>query len=451
MKTENMTPDARIATRRAALAVLPALWLAMMLGQGCGTLSRIDSVSTEADVERLARTGNLQTEVDAIAQPLIEAGHSPGIVVGVLMPDRTRQVFAYGVRDRATQARPDGRTLFPVGSISKGFVAATAVQLVQAGSLSWSDTLEQCLPPGTRFSPDARKITLMQLAAHTSGLPRQPNTPRLLFTLIWYYFTGDNFYSNLDRDYLTEYLADFSAPNPIQPRYSNIGYAYLSQVMELKTGRTACDLVEEYVLRPLGLQQTGYTPDRLPGWPQRARGYAGDEPRYVRRGRPVPEWSNPEALRSSVGLYSSAEDQLTFASAFLHGSNDARRDAAFKDTLRRRADPPPFAAAMAWTLDDSDGVPFAYQTGVMAGFTSYLGLDLEHRTAVVVLQNSLNWTDHVGRKLLVRIARALDRKTGWERGPAPTGAAAPQGEPGYGNVTAGSPGAGGVQGASSAP
>jgi CubicO group peptidase (beta-lactamase class C family) len=401
------------------------LILALSLGQGCGTLSRLDRVSTEAEVARLAASGDLQAEVDTLAQPLIDTGFTPGIVVGVLLPDRTRRVFAYGVRDRSARTKPDGRTLFPVGSISKGFVAAAAAQLVQAGAISWSDTLDRCLPAGTELSPDARRITLLQLATHTAGLPRQPNTAGLFCRLIRYYFTGDNFYRNLDRDYLLRYLAGFSFPEPVRPRYSNIGYAYLSHVMELKTGRTACALVEESVLRPLGLRQTGYTPERLPGWSERALGYAGDEPRYVPRGRRVPAWTNPDALRSSVGLHSSAEDLLTFAAAFLHGSGDARRDAAIGDTLRRRADPPPFAAAVAWTLDDADGIPLAYQTGVMAGFTSYLGLDLEHKTAVVVLQNSLNWTDHIGHKLLLRMARAADGRGGAASGSRSPVAAAP--------------------------
>jgi hypothetical protein len=35
-----------------------------------------------------------------------------------------------------------------------------------------------------------------------------------------------------------------------------------------------------------------------------------------------------------------------------------------------------------------------------------MGLDVEHRSAVVVLQNSFNWSDAVGHRLLTRIARA---------------------------------------------
>jgi len=391
------------------LTVAVLLTLLALGPLGCGTLSSRDYASTCDEVARLACSGNVKAEADALAQPLIDSGHTPGIVVGVLMPDRTCRYFAYGVRDKTTGARPDGHTLFPIGSVSKGFVAVAAASLVQAGMLSWSDTLAERLPAGTPLSPDARKITLVQMATHTAGLPRQPNTLGVFVRLIDYFFTGSNFYRQLDLPYLLDYLAAFDAPDPIRPSYSNIGYAYLSHVLEVRTGQPACTLVESIVLRPLGLRRTGYDPVHLSGWETRARGYAGDEPRYIRRGRPVPEWQHTEALRSSVGLYSCAEDLLTFAGAHLHGTGDAARDAALRDTLRPRADPPPFTPALGWLLDTIDGQTLAYQNGVMGGYTSYLGMDLRHKIAVVVLQNSVNWTDHVGHKLLLRMACAADR------------------------------------------
>lgn len=399
---------------RPQLLTVAALLALLAMGAGCrslgcGTLSSRDYASTGDEVARLARSGDVKAEADALAQPLIDSGHTPGIVVGVLLPDRTCRCFAYGVRDKTTGARPDGHTLFPIGSVSKGFVAVAAASLVQAGALSWSDTLAERLPAGTPLSPDARKITLVQLATHTAGLPRQPNTLGVFVRLIDYFFTGRNFYRQLDLPYLLDYLAAFDAPDPIHPNYSNIGYAYLAHVLEVRTGQPACMLVESTVIRPLGLQQTGYDPGRLPGWEARARGYAGDQPRCMRRGSPVPEWQNTEALRSSVALYSCAEDLLTFAGAHLHGTGDPARDAALRDTLQPRADPPPFTPGLGWFLDNIDGQILAYQTGVMAGYACYLGMDLRHKTAVVVLQNSVNLIDHVGHKLLLRMACAADR------------------------------------------
>jgi len=43
--------------------------------------------------------------------------------------------------------------------------------------------------------------------------------------------------------------------------------------------------------------------------------------------------------------------------------------------------------------------------GFVAGYSSYIGLDVKNRTGVVVLQNSFNWTNSIGHRLLLRISR----------------------------------------------
>ena len=64
------------------------------------------------------------------------------------------------------------------------------------------------------------------------------------------------------------------------------------------------------------------------------------------------------------------------------------------------------AAAIAWIEDTIDEFHITYQIGLVAGFTSYIGLDVKNHTAVVVLQNSFNWRNDIGHRLLVRMARA---------------------------------------------
>jgi hypothetical protein len=79
---------------------------------------------------------------------------------------------------------------------------------------------------------------------------------------------------------------------------------------------------------------------------------------------------------------------------------------ALVDTLKARQERPREAPAIAWLIDDIDGQRITYQVGFVAGFTSYIGLNVDQRTAVVVLQNSFNWKDSVGQKLLIRMAHA---------------------------------------------
>jgi hypothetical protein len=67
------------------------------------------------------------------------------------------------------------------------------------------------------------------------------------------------------------------------------------------------------------------------------------------------------------------------------------------------------AAAVAWVVDDVEGQPIVYQIGIVAGYTSYIGIDVTHDTAVVILQNSFNWDSSEGHKLLLRLRNWQDQ------------------------------------------
>jgi len=369
----------------------------------CGTLTRTQLDTDDSAAQHYAQTRDLKTEVDGLAQPLVDQHITPGLVVGVLLPDGETQFFGYGVADKTTGQTPDADTLFAIGSVSKGFLGATAAVLVQEGILSWNDTLEKLLPVNTPLSDDAKKITLLQLATHTSGLPRQPVNVQTLTYFLEYLFDGQNFYRHFDRDYLLNYLATFTAPAHIAPQYSNIGYGLLGYAMELRSGKTTEALVHEKILDPLHLTHTGYVPEQLPGFATRAKGYAGDQPRFIRRGQPAPDWHFTHILTGSAALYSNARDLLAYADAHVRSSANPVLDRALQDTVQVRFDRKTEAADIAWITDDIAGHKITYQVGVVGGYTSYLGMDIANKTAVVVLQNSFNWTNSIGHRLLLRI------------------------------------------------
>ncbi|WP_205119352.1 serine hydrolase domain-containing protein [Paramagnetospirillum kuznetsovii] len=373
--------------------------LAALLPSACGSLS-----TTELDSGQIAALGQapaapVQIEIDTLARPMVESGYTPGLVVGVLLPDGTTRFAGYGVTDQDSGRRPDADTLFAIGSLSKGFLAALTAQLVEQGVLSWDETLPALLPPGTPLSEDARRITLRQLATHTSGLPRQPITLRMLRYFVEYLFDGENFYRHFNAATVFDYLAEVEIDEPGQPQYSNIGYALLGHAVERRTGRSLEDLLEDRLARPLGLACTGYLPEALPCHAQRAFGHAGDQPKFIARGKPAPDWRFTPLMRGSAALSSTARDLLRFAAAHLN-----ERDSALAANLRVQVPRDKEAAATAWVVDRLDGHAITYQIGIVAGYTSYMGLDLERKTAVVVLQNAFNWDNSLGHKLLLRLA-----------------------------------------------
>ncbi|WP_211222820.1 serine hydrolase domain-containing protein [Paludibacterium yongneupense] len=387
-----------------ALRLITALGLLLALG-ACSTLSETTIDSTETEVSHYQRGGNLHDEVDSLVQPLIRSGQTPGMMVGVLLPDGSAHFYGYGTADKARPEAPQADTQFAVGSLSKCFLAVLTAQLVAEGRLSWDETLPSLLPPGTPLSADARKITLLQLLTHTSGLPRQPMTLETLDYFVRYLFTGESFYRHFTRQYMLDYLKDFRAPAPAHPIYSNVGYGLVGYALELRTGQTLDALLAHYISGPLQLAHTGYEAAALPGYATRARGYAGDQPKFIARGQPVPDWEFTDLMKGSAAIHSSARDLLHLAAAFLHPGVGPRGQ-ALQELLRLHYPRQGQQAWIAWDHDTLGGADFSSMIGLVAGYTAYMGLDIEHHSAVVVLQNSFNWADEVGHRLLARIARA---------------------------------------------
>ena len=69
----------------------------------------------------------------------------------------------------------DGESVFEVGSITKVFTALLMAEMAGRGEVAVTDTLAKYLPPELRPREyDGKPITLLDLATHTSGLPRLP-------------------------------------------------------------------------------------------------------------------------------------------------------------------------------------------------------------------------------------------------------------------------------------
>ena len=366
----------------------------------CGTLSTWDVTPAHLAQNHL----ELPQDVDDIVGTLVRDGQAPGMIVGILLPDGSTRFYGYGVT-RQGGAVPGPDTLFAVGSLSKGFLGGMAATLVQEGRLSWSDTLPDLLPPDIPLSSDGARISVEQLATHTSGLPRQPITPTTLAYFLEYLFTGESFYRHFDSKTVLDYLGEFSAPSSREPRYSNIGYGLLGYVLERRTGLSLDALLAERITGPLGLAHTGYVPEALPGYSERARGHAGDQPKFIRRGESVPDWTFTDIMRGSAALHSTARDLLTYAKAHVNPDGSSL-SAALADTMRVRYPRPFEAAGIAWIVDEVGDITIRYQIGIVAGYSSYLGINTANGTAVVILQNAFNWDCSAGHTLLVRLGKS---------------------------------------------
>lgn len=372
--------------------------LALLLVSGCaGTLSQMSPPSNETS---LVGHNGQRLSVDTFVSQYMREKQVSGVVVAIIHHNGPAEFHCFGVTDDKQRYPITPQTLFALGSLSKGVTAEVVTMLVNEGRLHWNDTLQTLLPPGTVLSDDARKITLLQLVTHTSGLPRQPMNMLSLEHLLAYLNNGENFYHELDADGVLSYLSNFNAPLEREPGYSNLGFAILGYILKYQTGESIETLASRMIFRPLAMGNTSFLPQTLREYPWRALGHAGDQPKFKPRGALTPDWQFTNNMVGAASLYSDAADLINYARAHFAPTGQTVLDKAFGDVSVDYYPRQIEAANIAWVTDTFGRQQLTYQVGYIGGYSSYIGFDKANQNAVVVLQNSFNWSNYIGHQIL---------------------------------------------------
>lgn len=142
----------------------------------------------------------------------------------------------------------NAKTRFPAASLTKMFLAATAVALSLDGRLDLHVPIAQYLLE-LENDEGVGRATLHQLLTHTSGLgsPEQCETPR------------DDVADVVKKHGYKPLLA----PPGAVFNYSNVGYTFVAAVIERVTDRPFEEVVKERVLVPVGLPDARFGPDQV--------------------------------------------------------------------------------------------------------------------------------------------------------------------------------------------
>jgi D-alanyl-D-alanine carboxypeptidase len=157
------------------------------------------------------------------------------------------KVFRKGVADQKTGAPIDVGDSWRIGSVSKAFNGAVALQLVAQGKLSLSDTIGQQLPA---LPPAWHNVTLGQLLNHTSGLPNFTKDPG------WQRAVQEGEYlSPMDLIGLVS-AQPLAFPPGSSYAYSNTDNIVVALFAEMATGLPYDILLYQLVFDPLHLRRT---------------------------------------------------------------------------------------------------------------------------------------------------------------------------------------------------
>lgn len=304
------------------------------------------------------------------AAALVATRPGVGLVVGRLDGDQVA-IDGFGQLRRDAESKPDGATLFEIGSITKVFTGIALASLVAEGKVRFDEPIGDLLPKGSVVPAQGeRQITLLDLATHSSALPRlppnfAPKSPR-------------DPYADYDEKRMLLALAELDLKRPIGSRYeySNFGVGLLGQALARRAGVDFERLVVQKICEPLQLADTRITLSDA----QRQRLAAGHDA----GGRPTPNWTFG-ALAGAGALRSTANDLLRFARA--QWSADGELGEALRAAQQQRWERDKTKLGLGWHLIASGKTQLLVHDGGTGGYRSFLAVDVAGRRAVVVLCN----------------------------------------------------------------
>jgi CubicO group peptidase (beta-lactamase class C family) len=312
---------------------------------------------------------------------------SVGMVVGIIDP-AGRRVFTHGKYADGDARQLDGDTLFEIGSITKVFTALLLADMVRRGEVALDTPVAKYFPPGAKaLERGGRQITFVDLATHTSALPRLPTNfePK----------NPANPYADYSVQQLNEFLATHALRRDIgaQYEYSNLGVGLLGLALARQAGAVDYEtIIGSRVIQPLAMASTRITLSA----DLRARLAPGHDAALA----PASNWDLP-TFAGAGALRSSANDLLIFLAANL-GLAETPLAPAMADMLkvRRPIGMPDREIALGWHTWKRSGTEIVWHNGQTGGYSSFAGYDAKARVGVVVLCNASIDNGDIGLHLI---------------------------------------------------
>ena len=233
------------------------------------------------------------SELDTYFRKMVDDWDIPGASIGIVKDGELVFTGNYGVLEAGKEGAPDANTLYAIASNSKAFTSAMIGMLVQEGKMGWNDPVRKYLPYFNLYdSWVSEHTTIRDILSHRVGLGT---------------FSGDNIWYKSElpaRELIKGYR---HVPRAYEFRsgygYSNLMYIAAGEIIEVVTGRSWAENVQERILEPLGMDRTIASLKEL-----EAKGnYATPHARNEEGNYPIP-WVSWDNVAATGGLISSVSD-----------------------------------------------------------------------------------------------------------------------------------------------
>lgn len=276
----------------------------------------------------------------------------------------------YGIQrfEDSIYSTENHQDVFEIGSCSKVFTSALLANLVVQNEVTPDDLITKHLDNEPTVD---NKIKLVELANHTSGLPRLPSNYNI--------FAADiaNPYKDYGEKDLKEYLQNHIKLNQApgeKYEYSNLGAGLLGYVLSQKAEMTYEDLLEKYIFSKYAM--TNSTTDSEKITTKLVGGLGAD-------GKPTSNW-DLNVLVGAGAILSTTEDLSKFAAAQFDDT-DAALALTHKSTFTVNEN---MDMALGWhILKNKSSGDWHWHNGGTGGYRSSMALDIDNKNAVIILSN----------------------------------------------------------------
>lgn len=236
-------------------------------------------------------------KIDELLAPFVAAQQFSGVV---LAAENGKVIYekAFGVANADFKIPNQLNTRIGIASITKQMTNVILNRLIEANKVALTDKLNKYIPD----FPSGDKITIEMLARHRSGIPHRVMPPEAESVS----YTSAEFVDKAKQAKL--------AFEPGTSRlYSSGGYAVLARVLEIASGKTYQQLLQEHVFTPAGMADSvDFEGDAI--IERRAQDYYLSPNGLVNV--PVKNYS---FLVGAGSVYSTGRDVYRFAEAVLDG------------------------------------------------------------------------------------------------------------------------------------
>lgn len=330
----------------------------------------------------------------------------PGLSIALVDDQRIVWARGFGLARVGDSTPASAETVYRVGSVTKLFTALAVMQEVEQGRLDLDAPVSRYLPEFAPVNPWGSIITLRRLLTHRSGLVREPPVGN--------YFSPEPATLQATVRSLNRTTLVYRADSTGMTKYSNAGVAVAGYVLESTLGAPFERLVDDRLLRPLGMTRSSFDSPRDPGNLATGTMWTVD-------GRRFPAPTFPPGMAPAANLYSTAND-LARVLSFLFAGGRAGASSLLSTAGLEQMWGPQFGEpgffGLGFNVSRFDGTLHVGHGGAIYGFATEFHALPQEKLGVVVMAN-LELSNTVAERIGAFALRSMRAERAGGRLPEP--------------------------------